>query len=404
MRTHIGQRDLRGLLHHLTELPGQLQARLGPTGAGLDVEHVAAESGHRQAGGHAGHRGALARFRDEAGPPEVVDQFRLVDDDRPGVRAVPGDQPGRGLAQRLGQQPLELPHPGLAGVVRGDLAQRRVGHRHLVGRQCGPVLLPGQQIVAGDRDLVVLGVAVDGHQFHPVQQRSGDVLDDVGGRQEHHIGQVQVQIQVMVAERVVLRRVEHLQQRRARITPVVGADLVDLVQQHNGIHRAGLADRAHDAAGQRPDVGATVPADLGLVAHAAEGHPDELAAQGAGHGLTQRRLADARGTRQHQHRTGAASADDGHPALRAPGAHRQVFHDAFLDVGQPVMVGVQDGPGPGQVGRVLGVHGPRQIQHRVQPGADPAALRALVAGAFQLVDLAQRGLAHVLGQFGGLDA
>ena len=47
---------------------------------------------------------------------------------------------------------------------------------------------------------------------------------------------------------------------------------------------------------------------------------------------------------------------------------------------------------------------PRQVQHGVQPGADPAALRALVAGAFQLADLAQRGLADLLGQVGGLDA
>ena len=47
---------------------------------------------------------------------------------------------------------------------------------------------------------------------------------------------------------------------------------------------------------------------------------------------------------------------------------------------------------------------PRQVEHGVQPGADPAALRALVAGSFQLADLAQRGLAHLLGQVGGLDA
>ena len=73
--------------------------------------------------------------------------------------------------------------------------------------------LPGQQEVTGDRDLVVLGVAVDLNQLHAVQQCRRDVLDHVGGGQEHHIGQVQIQIQVVVAERVVLRRVENLEQR-----------------------------------------------------------------------------------------------------------------------------------------------------------------------------------------------
>lgn len=68
------------------------------------------------------------------------------------------------------------------------------------------------------------------------------------------------------------------------------------------------------------------------------------------------------------------------------------------------MVGVQDVPGRLQVGGVVGAHVPRQLQHGVQPGADPAGFRALVAGAFQLADLAQRGLADLLGQVGGLDA
>ena len=66
------------------------------------------------------------------------------------------------------------------------------------------------------------------------------------------------------------------------------------------------------------------------------------------------------------------------------------------------MVGVQDGPGGDQVGVVVGAGVPRDVQHRVQPGPDPAGLRALVGGPLQLADLGQRGLAHVLGQVGGL--
>lgn len=91
----------------------------------------------------------------------------------------------------------------------------------------------------------------------------------------------------MVAERVVLRRVEHLQQRRRRIASVVRTHLVDLVQQHNRIHRTRLTDRAHDATRERTDVGATVTADLGLVAHAAERDAHELAVQRTSDGFTQ---------------------------------------------------------------------------------------------------------------------
>ena len=59
---------------------------------------------------------------------------------------------------------------------------------------------------------------------------------------------------------------------------------------------------------------------------------------------------------------------------------------------------------PGDVVGVLGALVPRQLQDGVQPGADPAGLGGLVAGALQLVDLLERGLAHLLGQVGGLDA
>ena len=59
---------------------------------------------------------------------------------------------------------------------------------------------------------------------------------------------------------------------------------------------------------------------------------------------------------------------------------------------------------PGDVGGVLRADVPRQLEHGVQPGADPAGLGALVARALQLADLAQRGLADLLGQVGRLDA
>ena len=196
---------------------------------------------------------------------------------------------------------------------------------------------------------------------------------------------------------MVLRRVEHLEQRGTRVAAVVGAHLVDLVEQHDGVHRPRLADGAHDAAGQRTDIGTPMTADLGLIAHAAEGDTNELAAQRACHALTERRLADARRTGQHHHGTGTAAADDGHAALGTPGAHRQVFHDAVLDVLEPVVVGVEDLPRGHQVRRVLGGDVPRQVEHGVQPRTDPPALRTLLAGAFQLADLAQRRLANLLG-------
>ena len=77
--------------------------------------------------------------------------------------------------------------------------------------------------------------------LHPVEQRPGDGLGDVGRRDEQHPRQVEVDLEVVVAERVVLCRVEHLEQGRRRVAPEVGPELVDLVEDDDRVHGPGLA-------------------------------------------------------------------------------------------------------------------------------------------------------------------
>jgi hypothetical protein len=156
--------------------------------------------------------------------------------------------------------------------------------------------------------------------------------------------------------------------------------------------------------GSAPTVGAPVAADLGLVAHAAEGDADELAIQRAGHGLTQRRLADTGRPDQGHHRAGPAAADGRQAAAVAPRPDGQELDQPLLDVVQPRVVGVEHGPGGDEVVAVVGALVPRDVQDRVEPGADPARLRVLLRAALELVDLLEGGLQNVLGQVGGLDA
>ena len=46
--------------------------------------------------------------------------------------------------------------------------------------------LATDQVVAGDRDLLGLGVAVESNHFHAVEEWSRDRVDDVGRGDEHH--------------------------------------------------------------------------------------------------------------------------------------------------------------------------------------------------------------------------
>src|SRR5665213_837274 len=124
--------------------------------------------------------------------------------------------------------------------------------------------------MTSDRDLLGLGVAVKPDDFHPVEEWSGNGVDHVGRRHEHHARKIEVDLEVVISKGVVLRRVEDLQQRGRRVATKVRTQFVDLVEDDDGIHGAGFSQRTNKASGLGTDVGATMPSYLRLVANATE--------------------------------------------------------------------------------------------------------------------------------------
>ncbi len=221
-------------------------------------------------------------------------------------------------------------------------------------------------------DLLVLGVAGQGDDLHPVAERSRDRVEEVAGGDEQHLAEVERHLQVVVLERVVLLRVEDLEQGRARVAPEVHPDLVDLVEHEDRVVGTGRLDVLDDPAGEGADVGAPVTADLGLVVDAAEAHPDELATHRPGDALAEARLADAGRPDE---------GEDGAADLVGQGAHREVLEDALLDLLEAVVVLVEDLGGLLDVEQVGRRDVPRQADEPVDVGADDARPRARPRGS-----------------------
>ena len=188
--------------------------------------------------------------------------------------------------------------------------------------------------------------------------------------------------------------IEHLEQRRGRIAAEVGAELVDLVEDEHRIARLGAAQALDDLPGQRADVGAAVAADLGLVAHAAERHAHELAAERLGDRARQRGLADA---------GRADEAQDRALHRRVQLAHGEVFEDALLGAVEAGVLGVEDAARLRQVDDLVGPLGPRQRDHPVEVGARHGVFGGGRRHLRQPIELAQRLLLHGLGQARGFD-
>ena len=278
--------------------------------------------------------------------------------------------------------------PGLAGVERDDLLDRPVGDLDELGIQGVLGDLLGDEVLLGDLELLLLGVAGELQDFHPVAEGGLDGVEQVGRRDEHDLGQVVGHAQVVVSEGIVLLGVEDLEEGRGRVPPEIGADLVDLVHHEDGVVGPGPADALDDAAGHGPDIGPPVAPDLGLVPDAAERDADEAPAEGPGDGLAEGCLADAGRPDE---------AEDGTLDLLGELADAEVFEDALLDLAQAVMVLVEDLAGLDEVEVVDGRLVPGQGEHPVEVIADDRSLGRLGMHLGQADDLLLELLAGLVG-------
>ena len=84
-------------------------------------------------------------------------------------------------------------------------------------------------MLLGDLHLLAFGVTREAQDFQAVLQRTGNRVEHVRGRDKEDFGEVVIDIQVMIVERVVLLGVEDFEQRRRRVAAVIRAELIDFV-------------------------------------------------------------------------------------------------------------------------------------------------------------------------------
>ena len=122
------------------------------------------------------------------------------------------------------------------------LHQPGVGEADVLAGQAVVLDLPRHQVALGDLQLLQVGVARQLDDLHAVQQGPRDGVQHVGRGDEHHLGQVEGQGQVVVGEVAVLLGVQHLEQGAGRIAAEVLAQLVDLVQHDQRVVGAAFLD------------------------------------------------------------------------------------------------------------------------------------------------------------------
>src|SRR5882757_7420905 len=266
-------------------------------------------------------------------------------------------------------------------MVDDDFAQRLVGNLELIHRQAVRLQLPLQQVTPGDLQLLLFGIPGQFDDLHAIAQRRRNGIEHIGGADEQDLRQVERHAQIIVAERIVLLRIEHFQQRRERVALMTCRELVHLVEHEHGIAAARFAHRLYDVAGQRTDVGPAMTADFRLIMHAAETYTPELESKSLGDALAQRRLADARRTHKTENRAAALW-------IQLPDGEE--FENAPLDLLEPVVILVQDGAGALDVELFSIDLRPGHGDEPIEVGARHGILGGAIRHALEARKLAQR--------------
>src|SRR5262245_38455489 len=198
---------LRGLgrfLHYFAQMTGQRQTAPGGQQRRLDVEHVAAGLGPRQAGCDARRQLFARELEREAFGAEHLGQ--IFDSDDHGRRVAFGEAQ-RDAARQTPDGAFELAHARLARVAPDDVAQSLVGQYELLIRQPALFQLARDEVAVRDLHLLLRAVTAQPKHLHAIEQRRRNRVGGVGGGDEEGLREVEWQVEVVVAESVVLRRV-----------------------------------------------------------------------------------------------------------------------------------------------------------------------------------------------------
>ena len=213
--------------------------------------------------------------------------------------------------------------------------------------------------------LLLTGIARQLDDLHPVVERRRDLLGIVGRRQEENLRQVERQLKKMIAEGVVLLGIEHLKQRRGRISLIISAELIDLIEKHQRVVALGTSHRINNPARHRPYVGLAMAADVRLVLDAAERDTHIVPSRRAGDRTCNRGLAH----------TGRADKAKNLPLLvGSQSLHRDGFQHPLLDLFHPIVIVVKDSGGFLNIGLNGAVDIPWKLKTNIEVTANHRSL------------------------------
>ena len=190
--------------------------------------------------------------------------------------------PENGFAAQGSDQTFQLPDTRFPCIIADQIDDFLVAQTELGSRKTIGLDLLRNEMFLGNVQLVHFCVGRQLNDLQTVSQRHRYIVQIVRCSDEQYFGEIVRLFQVVVAEQLVLFRVQYLQQCAGRIAFVVIAEFIDFIDEEHRIDDTGALHALDDPARHGTEVGSSVSADLCFVAYTAQAHLDEPAVQRTG--------------------------------------------------------------------------------------------------------------------------
>src|SRR5262245_11356749 len=118
---------------------------------------------------------------------------------------------------------FKVPNTGLTSVVARNVMKRQILEFDLVRLQTAGFAPPRHEVIARDLYLLFLRVPRELDDFHAIAQRRWNRVEHIRGGDEKDAREIERDIEIVIAKRRILFRIEYFEKRRRRIAAEVGA-------------------------------------------------------------------------------------------------------------------------------------------------------------------------------------
>lgn len=206
---------------------------------------------------------------------------------------------------------LQVSNTALATVILNEHVNSLVGKPDICFFQAACDFCLRAKVPIGDDRFLLRHVAGYFHHFHTISKRSRDSIEVVGGADEEDVREVDWNVHtrkkvspnimeenakyvLMVEERSVLFRIEHLQKCTRRISIYPSSNFVNLIKHNKWVLGPYALESLDDLAWECSNIGSPVTLDLRHVGQTTNREPEKLPSECTSDGFTNTRLANTR--------------------------------------------------------------------------------------------------------------